>query len=120
MKRSFSICLITLSVLALAGCGQYDSKASYFNGAVLAEYHQTRWRGSNDTFTLTYLEPGSYRVNFAVPPGKSMRGIKYMPQIFNTVIEQAPRVQVISQYVLPDHMRVIITHDGVTEIHDFQ
>ncbi len=120
MKRFLSICFIAASAFSLAGCGQFDSKASYFNGAVLAEYHQTRWNGSDDSLSLTYYEPGKYQVEFSVTPGKSKRGGKYIPQDFTVAVEQAPRIRVISQRILPDFMRVTITHNGVTETRDFQ
>lgn len=120
MKRFLSICLIAASAVALAGGGQFDSKRTYFNGAVLAEYHKTLCCESDDTFTLTYFEPGNYQVEFSVTPGKSVRSGKYLPKGFTAMIEHAPRGQVISQYILPSYMRVTITHNGVTESRDFQ
>ncbi len=121
MKRILLIALLAVSALTLSGCNtEYESKASYFNGTILAEYHQTRTRGSDDTFTFTFYEPGTYNVTFSAIPGESSRGQEYRPQGFETTIEQAPRVRVINQYILPDFLRVTITHNGVSETHDFK
>jgi len=120
MKRILVIALLLATALTLSGCTEYDSKASYLNGAVLAEYHQTRTGGSDDSFTFTFYEPGTYEVSFSAVPGKSSRGQEYRPQNFEAKIDQAPRVRVISQYVLPDFLRVTITHNGATETHDFK
>jgi opacity protein-like surface antigen len=120
MKRILSVCLLLVAALTLSGCQQYDAKASYFEGTVLAEYHQTRTRGSDDTFTLTFYEPGKYEVEFTRTPGQGGRGSEHMPQNFTVELDQAPRVRVISQYILPDFLRVTIKHNGKTETHDFQ
>ncbi len=121
IKRILVIALLLVTALSLSGCKtEYESKASYFSGTILAEYHQTRTRGSDDTFTLTFYEPGTYTVSFSAVPGESTRGQEYRPQDFEVKIEQAPRVRVINQYVLPDYLRVTITHNGVSESHDFK
>ncbi len=112
--------MLLLAMLTLSGCQEYDAKASYFEGSVLAEYHQTRSRGSDDSITLTFYEPGKYEVAFSRTPGKGGRGAEHMPQNFTVDLEQAPRVRVISQYILPDFLRVTITHNGKSETHDFQ
>ncbi|MCC7531845.1 MAG: hypothetical protein IT342_25300 [Candidatus Melainabacteria bacterium] len=73
-----------------------------------------------DTFTLTFYEPGPYTVSFSAAPGESTRGQQYRPQDFEVKIEQAPRVRVIYQYILPVYLRVAITRNGVSETHDFK
>lgn len=120
MKRLLAIVMLLVAALTLTGCQQYDAKASYFEGTILAEYHQSRSRGTDDTFTLTFYEPGKYEVTFSRTPGQGSRGAEHMPQNFTVDLDQAPRVRVISQYILPDFLRVTITHNGKTEIHDFQ
>lgn len=120
MKRILAVCMLLLGMLTLSGCQQYDSKASYFEGSVLVEYHQTRTRNSDDSITLTFYEPGKYEVAFSRTPGKGSRGAEHMPQSFTVDLDQAPRVRVISQYILPDFLRVTITRNGKSETHDFQ
>ncbi len=120
MKRNLATCFLIVALLSLAGCREFKAKATYFDGAVLAEYHQLEARGgSNDSFTLTFYETGTYYVAFSQTPGKSDRGIEYMPQNFTIVINSVPRLHVISQYILPGFLRATITYGGKTETHDF-
>lgn len=122
MKRIFMICLIALAIFALPGCiGQeYHSKASYFDGKILAEYDQLGTRSTDDTFTLHFYAPGHYDVAFSKTPGKNDWGAEYMPQNFSTNVLFPPRVRVISQDILPGFLRVTITRNGVSETHDFK
>jgi hypothetical protein len=124
MKRFFGIGLLILAATLLVGCDQtYNSKASYFDGKVLVEYQQQEARGTNDSITLTFYAPGPYHVAFSETPGKkgrSSRSTGVMPKDFDTTINETPRVQVITQSVIPDYLRVTITQHNVNEAHDFQ
>ena len=42
-----------------------------------------------------------------------------MPKDFDITVEQAPRVHIVKQYILPDFMRVTITRNGTSEWQDF-
>jgi hypothetical protein len=121
--RKFLMFAVVLPLLAvtLAAC-QIERKSSYFEGKILAEYIQTAASG-DDTFSLTFYEPGTYSVKFELTPGKnnrSGRGQEVMPKDFEMTLDTAPRVRIVSQYKLPDSLRVTITHNGVSETHDFR
>jgi hypothetical protein len=130
-----------LSALLLCSCGANDAgshrpqhlkglfdgdhaQATYFDGSVLVDYRQSgNWSNDNDALTITIYEPGSYRFLFSQTPGESPRdgrGNEVMPQGFDAVIAQAPRVRVVSQWKLPDFLRVtIVRADSAWESHDF-
>lgn len=123
MRLFLTLSVILLTALVTAGCNaSYNSKASYFGGALLADYQQSSSRDSCDNFTLTFFEPGSYHVAFSQTPGTVGRdghGPEVMPKDFDVTIAQAPRARVVSQYNLPDYLRVTITRDGRAEFYDF-
>lgn len=126
MKRILmSAVALGLSTFLLTGCihDAYDSQASYFAGSVLVQYHQTPNRTEDDTLTITEYGTGSYHVSFTETPGKSgdpKEDLQRMRKDFDAVVTQAPRVRVVSQYRLPNFLRVTISHDGTSETHDFQ
>lgn len=118
-KYAFLAVLAIALILGTAGCS-YQSSATYFGGGVLVQYYQTKVRGENDNLTITFYDPGTYHLAFSTTPGESKRGNQYMPDDRDVTITTAPRPYVISQYVLPDYLRITITKDGVSETHDFQ
>lgn len=122
MLRKLSLFVgLVIGVALLAGCKhrQYFAEGSYFDGAVIAEYKQSRARGSNDYLTFRFYEKGTYEISFSITPDKGGRGQDKIPQNFTKTIEVAPREIVVEQYILPDFLRITITKDGKSESHDF-
>jgi len=119
-KPSLFACLI-LGFAFLVGCGsgEFFAKGSYFDGAAIVEYKQSRERGRNDYLTFRFYEKGTYAISFSITPDKYGRGQDKIPQNFTKTIEVAPREIVVEQYVLPDFLRVTITKDEKSESHDF-
>lgn len=121
MKRLGAIALLIGLLFSISGCREYQSNASYFDGQVLVEYHQTKSRGSDDSVTLSFYGAGFYQVAFSSTPGKNDKNAQYMPKDFNTTVLLSPRVHVINQYILPDFLRITIKRNGMTtEVHDFK
>jgi hypothetical protein len=119
MLKRLLLLLLPVALLSLAGCRDYESKASYFNGDVAVTYHQTRSRDQNDYISLVFYEKGSYAVTFSTPPGAGTRGADHMPASFKKEIQASPREIVLNQHVMPDFVRITIRRGGVEEFHDF-
>ena len=119
MKRIITILILIGMLFTLTSCREHQSKASYFEGKVLVEYHQTDTRSADDNLTLSFYGPGLYEVSFSTTPGQSDRGAQSMPKDFHTAVLLSPRVHVINQFKLPDFLRVSIKRNGNLEVHDF-
>lgn len=125
LQKVFFIFLIVLLAGGLTSCTHvYDSSADYFDGTVLVEYHQSTSRNSDDSVTFTFNDTGDYNIKFSYTNGNSqgaspLSGAK-LPADFKYTVKTAPRTKVVSQYVLPGFLNISITHDGVTESHDFK
>ena len=122
MLRKLSLFVgLVVGIALLAGCEprQYFAKGSYFDGAVIAEYKQSRAREMQDYLTFRFYEKGTYEISFSITPNKGGRGQDKIPQNFTKIIELAPREIVVEQYVLPDFLRITITKEGKSESHDF-
>lgn len=124
MKTVLKMFVLLLVLGVLSSCQAYESKADYFNGAVLVEYHQTTQRGNDDYLTMTFNEKGDYSVKFSYTAGyersRFNQGKATLPKDFNITVVDSPKSKVISQYVLPGFLTITITHGDETESHDFQ
>ena len=100
---------------ALSGCvgKTYFDKHSYFDGAVVVEYRQTKQRGTDDFITFRFYEKGDYGIYFKAKNGKA-------PKNFEITIKEVPREHVIEQYTLPDFLSVTIYYNGAKESHEFK
>lgn len=120
----FVTILILCIVLSACGSREYESKADYFDGAVIVEYYQTMQNGSDDSLTMTFNEKGTYHVYFSYTKGyennRYNKGRATLPEDFTIVVGDSPKSKVITQYVLPGFLTVAIAHGDETESHDFK
>ncbi len=125
MKKLFSALLLLVCSLTLISCTRrYESKSDYFDGNVLVEYNQTTQNGVDDSLVFTFNEKGDYTVSFSYTKGYEdnayNKGQHTLPEDFTITVTDDTKTKVISQYVLPGFLTVTITHNDVTESHDFQ
>lgn len=123
MKKTLRItCLLGIFAAPLTACnnaGDYQSSNVFFADKVLVEYKQSSLRDKDDTVSFSFFERGFYHVEFALAPSRKERyGAEFLPRAFDYSVD-SPRAKMISQYHLPDHLRITITHEGQTEFHDF-
>jgi len=113
--------MLLIGMVAIAGCQppEYFSKSSYFDGAVIVEYKQSRMRGTNDYLTFRFYEKGNYDISFSTTHRGGCFGENRIPQNFTKTIEVPPREIVVEQYILPNFLQITITRNGKSESHDF-
>jgi hypothetical protein len=112
-KIIIGIVLMLVIVGMLSGCvGTYYSKYSYFDGAVIVEYRQTKLRGNNDYLDFEFFEIGKYSIYFSSKNGKH-------PSNFEIDITKTPRRHIIEQYILPDFLTISIQYNSSVESHEF-
>jgi hypothetical protein len=133
MKRIL-LALCAVAALSLTACDgnnsggtstaprveQYDQRALYFDGTVVATYAQVKGGRTNDYISVVFYEPGNYLVMFSVPPGASTGGGP-MPANFRKEIAPGtgPREVIIRQSRIPNYVRItIVRQDGKDESHD--
>ena len=124
MKKIWSIFVFLVLSFLLVSCSiVHDSKAEYFDGNAIVEYHQTFAAGEYDYLTMTFSEKGEYRVIFSFTKGKEdayFNTGKMLPEGFSVLIDDNPKTKLVSQEVLPGFLTVTIKHNGVTESHEFE
>jgi hypothetical protein len=125
VNKILFIIVAAITVVSLTSCRTYNSKADYFDGNVLVEYNQTTHRSEDDTITFTFYDEGDYSVKFSYTDGNqqgasALSGPTKLPADFTFTVKDNPRTKVVSQYVLPGFLTVAITHNEITEIHNFK
>jgi hypothetical protein len=136
IKRVFIALLAVAAMTLLTACDQpgsggtstqqhklldFDRKASFFDGAAVATYMQTRDSYTNDYISIVFYEPGNYLVMFSTPPSIHSNGGGDMPVNFRKEIAAGagPREVVVRQYRIPNYVRItIVRTDGTDESHD--
>lgn len=114
MRKLVTFIISILLVSMVFGCvdTRDDELHSFHNGAVLLEYKQFATRDTDDYILFTFYENGSYTVLFE-RQRKCKNGT--LPDNFDIVVSNSPRIRLIKEYILPDAMIVTVIKDEKSE-----
>lgn len=112
----FKFVLVFVAMVTLLGCSgiAFDSKVTYFEGSVLAEYHGNSQLGSHNYLTVTFYEKGNYEISFFE---LSCRDREF-PADIQVIVKSSPRVRIVEN--VDPGFGLAIIKDGRKECHKFE